>query len=162
MRIEPFKHVFDYTTGNCMEKNPGGSEIESTDAENRCWHVAPHHQWRSSVLSRCPGNAGKCRTQNKSIFCGSGMLPGSPSDSDATEHVTESRAVSRRCGGAGNCGWYFRKHTRKNTCMKQGQKGRLAWLITYHIKIPERCWCFPNCCLLKEKKETFIRYGWIS
>lgn len=36
MRIEPFKHVFDYTTGNCMEKNPGGSEIESTDAENRC------------------------------------------------------------------------------------------------------------------------------
>lgn len=156
--IETFKHVFDYTSGNCMgqKKNPGGSEIESTDAENRCWHVAPHHRWRGY-----PGNACKCRTQNKSIFCGSRMLPGSPSDSDATEHVTESRAVSWRCGGAGNCRGYFRKHTWKNTCMKQGQKDRLAWLITYHINIPAWCW-FPKLFLLKEKRATFIRYGWIS
>lgn len=136
------------------KKNPGGSEIESTDAENRCWHVAPHHQWRSSVLCCYPGNAGKSRTQNKSIFCGSGMLPGSPSDSDATEHVTESRAVSCRCGGAGNCGGYFRKHTRKNTWIKQGQKGRLAWLITYHIKM-----MLPKLFSAKREKINFYQIG---
>lgn len=52
--------------------------------------------------------------------CSLGLLQ---TDYDATEHVTESRAVSRRCGGAGKCWGYFRKHTKRhvNKAETEGQ-----------------------------------------
>lgn len=64
-------------------------------------HIIPYAAAFSAVTLETQASAGlKTNPYFVAVGCSLGLLQ---TDYDATQHVTESRAVSRRCGGAGKC-----------------------------------------------------------
>lgn len=102
--IKPFKHVLDYTTGNCMKKIQEGVKLSQQMQKievDMLLHIINDAAAFSAVTLETQASAGlKTNPYFVVAGCSLGLLQ---TDYDATDHVTESRAVSCRCGGAGKC-----------------------------------------------------------
>lgn len=98
--------MLDYTSGKCMYKKKKQEGLKLSQQMQKIevdivLHIVTDAAAFSAVTLETQASAG-LKTNPYFVAAGSslGLLQ---TDYDATEHVTESRAVSRRCGGAGKC-----------------------------------------------------------
>lgn len=96
--------MLDYTSGNFryIKKNQEGLKLSQQRQKievDMLLHIITDAAAFSVVTLETQASAGlKTNPYFVAVGCSLGLLQ---TDYDATEHVTESRAASRRCGGAG-------------------------------------------------------------